>query len=1022
MTEFAPSVPVVTGRSAGTGGDDMPHGNAQLSGDLILTLTEEGILDLGQLLFYRGVRTLRAARSLEENEQAVLLGKAREIYHAYGFFPSNLKRAFDNLFANVKASAPAFVYSPSRWAGGGVNSGSSSSGHYTAGPAQVGLVLGRPAQVGPTPMTRARVEELPVALPDDTKLKKSLAFSIAGCRNIVGAARFTEALFHLRRATELSVASCVEMALCVNALDVPKESVKPTDKEMLKAGKLHVRDRLLWLSAGCEGGFDSHPGMIRRFTDTFAVTNCDANSVSRLTGGYRRVKDELAGIIHHPKRESLSPERRLVPGRQDASVRDNTVGQRRRSSRSPHRPACANLAADDGAQASGAAAAELQEERYQALVVMNQPCILSNSLVALAMSSQAPLLAPGGPTRLPPGLEHHTWHLQGSDRSFDKKAENAFRACSLPRRPSATPVCNRSQHPPLYVSNTTVVGEQAPIAANFKPPNVHGDLTTELAKIVLERVAQADDEDCGQCASWVAWALDFTKGDRDKSLVMEAQAILAIAAQRATLDATSLRQVVRSLARVAGSDLPYLEARMPPTLMPMMAETWAWILVDGQDGQRLQLKVDAALDEDFVRLDELTTCTMSFLERCRNKEVARDCCSAMGALGRAGKDMFPLVQRIADWLVETIQQFGGYPEVVHEGLCALVDLCKSRSELLGLDLSREHAGHEHEQQDTLVQHIRDPAMGLARNFEGRSDLHMDILKPAFRLLAHTHPLDQVVRFICGIKNRPSGEMLFCVLDEIDSDLRPAIQEWTKVATSRARAATAEVLDETADGKSSWASSVLRLVQKHGGVGLEALKILSPALAACASVEAWQALDRLNVQMLVDWAKGSSPWRYQDRFFLAGILFDARALLPNLLYLCGSTELFGAGCGALVDLNCLEPLQVSLKRDVAHCILRIPAPQVPSSCTAWVKLIGISINGSADGEWQVIQDIGWQPAERAGWDIARAIRRGLDCEGWPAWLSVLRAALSVLTSIPNSELAAELQALNSIFQTRLNNNF
>ena len=90
----------------------------------------------------------------------------------------------------------------------------------------------------------------------------------------------------------------------------------------------------------------------------------------------------------------------------------------------------------------------------------------------------------------------------------------------------------------------------------------------------------------------------------------------------------------------------------------MLAETSAWLLVDGQDGQRLQLKVATAMDEDFWRLNMLADCTMGFLERCRKKEVARDCCSALGALGRAAKDMLPLVQRIADWLVEATEDWG----------------------------------------------------------------------------------------------------------------------------------------------------------------------------------------------------------------------------------------------------------------------------------------------------------------------------------------------------------------------------
>ena len=142
-------------------------------------------------------------------------------------------------------------------------------------------------------------------------------------------------------------------------------------------------------------------------------------------------------------------------------------------------------------------------------------------------------------------------------------------------------------------------------------------------------------------------------------------------------------------------------------------------------------------------------------------------------------------------------------------------MCKTRSELRGLDWSREHAGHVCK--DTLSQHLKDKAMGLAHNFVGRSDFLADMIIPAFRLLAHTHPLHQVVRFICGSKNRPLGEMLSCVLDQIYSNLRPAVQQW--------RTERNNVLDETEVGKSSWASTVLGQVQKHGGVGPQALQVL-----------------------------------------------------------------------------------------------------------------------------------------------------------------------------------------------------
>ena len=210
--------------------NDVPRENGQLSEALKLRLAEEDLLDLAKLLRYRGVRTLRALESLETNERAVLLCKARELYELLGIFPSNLKKALDKLFGNeasggglfgetgrvlstnpgpirpgcVSASvAPAFV-SP-LWAGAGGSSSSSSSGNWcSAGPRPAG-----PAPVGPGPVSSPQVAELPAVAVDDTHLKMTLAASLEGAREIIGPDRYAEAVRRLRRSEELVVASCL---------------------------------------------------------------------------------------------------------------------------------------------------------------------------------------------------------------------------------------------------------------------------------------------------------------------------------------------------------------------------------------------------------------------------------------------------------------------------------------------------------------------------------------------------------------------------------------------------------------------------------------------------------------------------------------------------------------------------------------------------------------------------------------------------------------------------------------------
>jgi hypothetical protein len=204
------------------------------------------------------------------------------------------------------------------------------------------------------------------------------------------------------------------------------------------------------------------------------------------------------------------------------------------------------------------------------------------------------------------------------------------------------------------------------------------------------------------------------------------------------------------------------------------------------------------------------------------------------------------------------------------------------------------------------------------------------------------------------------------------------------------------------------------VHKRGGVGVEALTLLSPAVPGGASDEPWQNLDRPSVQMLLDWVQVSKPHEYQDRFFIAGFLFGTKALLANLRLLCGRPELFGAGCGAFVDVNCLEPLQFSLNHEVAYCVLRFTAPREPSSCKAWLKLIRKVLDGWSEAT-QVAGECrkAWHLADREGWEVARGIREGIGCPGWPAWSAVLHVAISVLAIIPSDKLAAELAELSSL---------
>ena len=278
------------GQSTAAQYSDVPPSNGQLSDALKQKLAEEDLLDMEVLLRYRGIRTLRALESLETTERSVLLYKARQLYELLGIFPSNLKNTLNRLFADVPHQR-MFGVSPwmnPQWAGFG------DWGHQAL-PADI------PA--GPEPLTEP--------LDDDTYLKRTLGGALLGAREIVGWQRYIECLRRLKKSDELIVASCKEAAEALAALGIRKEDVRDRErKEALKAAKLALRNVILWRCYGNALGLDSREALVRAFEEACKHTDCDANTVSQLTNGYRRIREELAGGPPPKNRIATSPARR----------------------------------------------------------------------------------------------------------------------------------------------------------------------------------------------------------------------------------------------------------------------------------------------------------------------------------------------------------------------------------------------------------------------------------------------------------------------------------------------------------------------------------------------------------------------------------------------------------------------------------------------------------------------------------------------------------------------------------------
>ena len=265
---------------------DVPTVNGHLSDALKHKLAEEELLDMEVLLRYRGIRTLRALESLETEESAVLLCKARELYDLLGIFPSSLKNTLNKLFGKVPQQG---MYQGSPWTmqGGAMpymHQQSASHGSWTQ---QQYVPNQRPSR--PHPLTDP--------LDDDTRLKRTLGQALLEASEIVGWERYTECLRRLRRSDELVAASCLEAAEALAALGIRKEDV-PRDrprKQLLKRAKKAVREVLLWRCTGNALGLDSREALVRAFEEACRHATCDEDTVSQLTNGYLRMLDELAG-------------------------------------------------------------------------------------------------------------------------------------------------------------------------------------------------------------------------------------------------------------------------------------------------------------------------------------------------------------------------------------------------------------------------------------------------------------------------------------------------------------------------------------------------------------------------------------------------------------------------------------------------------------------------------------------------------------------------------------------------------
>ncbi len=450
---------------------DVPIVNGHVSDALILRLAQQDLLDLGLLLKYRGVRTVRALDALDTNERSVLLVKSRQLYELLGFFPSNLHKAMDLLFANGEAcvlgiggvlssypsplqpgtvgsqasvaSGPAFV-NP-QWRNGVSSSSHSRCSEVSCPPGLVPVGAVHPAQAPGLPETQD----------DDTLIRKGMIDALQGARHIMGEERYKVVVKSLVRSDELSLAGCMEVAEADAALNISKDEVGDRQKWLLlKVAKKSIRDFLLWRCTGHALGMDQRTAFDRSVQLAVRYANCDENIVSQMSNGFRRVKEELAGGPPAKKRvAACSRDRSRIAGRQQAAAIKETESPRGASS------------VVDGTQPAQAAVAK---ESAQGWSPMSPP--FSECTNSLAVGSRVGV-APGSRMQHLPATHR--------DRSFSRQTARSLRPCSFPPRIRADtqPQCTHGTVDVVKASDSGI-----------EPTKAHGRLEVVVATAVLQEL------------------------------------------------------------------------------------------------------------------------------------------------------------------------------------------------------------------------------------------------------------------------------------------------------------------------------------------------------------------------------------------------------------------------------------------------------------------------------------------------------------------------------------------------------
>ena len=427
------------------------------------------------------------------------------------------------------------------------------------------------------------------------------------------------------------MASCSAAALGLAELcHVRKEDLRDREKkERLKKSKKAARDVLLWRSTGYVLGLDSREALVRCFEQVCRHTQCDENTVSQLTNGFRRIRQELAGGPPPKDRTAAaSPERSRVlvpqssiahcdaaPGRSGGDGSQPGQGSMPEPSSqgwlhlSPQQASSTTqFLATHGDAFSRSRGAHSAPPQYST-AWYDQHGLRAvpedsdhgwspmRSLPAVLLGPLQP--SPAMHVRPPPGLDRPL-EIKDNDQAIGGRIAIAALHCNLPR---STPANDR---PRLSAGND--VGRMQQHMDN-------NDLAVVVVPVMLHEMSRAGNDHPEHCAELLAKILHFNNPDRDSDLVSQTQNSLVGAVLRVDLDDETKKHLVDCLAQVSGPESPRLQDESwllidgtdsseddrnnnRQGLGTMMSESWAWMLVNPQDGQSLQWKVDPTNDED----------------------------------------------------------------------------------------------------------------------------------------------------------------------------------------------------------------------------------------------------------------------------------------------------------------------------------------------------------------------------------------------------------------------------------------